>query len=41
MPLVELGPVGRRLARVSDVQALLTISMVVAAVMLARGYGAR
>ena len=32
---------GRWLARVSDVQSLLIICMVVAAVMMARGYGAR
>jgi putative membrane protein len=32
---------GRRLARVSDVQTLLILCMVVAAVMMARGYGAR
>jgi putative membrane protein len=36
-----LGPTGRRLARISDVQTLLIIAMVVAAVMMARGYGAR
>jgi putative membrane protein len=36
-----LAPTGRRLARVSDVQTLLIIAMVVAAVLLARGYGAR
>lgn len=32
---------GRRIARISDVQTLLILCMVVAAVMLARGYGAR
>jgi uncharacterized membrane protein len=31
----------RRLARVSDVQTLLILCMVVAAVMMARGYGVR
>jgi putative membrane protein len=36
-----LSPTGRRLARVSDVQTLLVVAMVVAAVMMARGYGAR
>jgi putative membrane protein len=36
-----LGPTGRRLARVSDLQTLLIIAMVVAAVLMARGYGAR
>jgi len=36
-----LGPIGRRMARISDVQTLLVICMVVAAVMMARGYGAR
>lgn len=37
----ELAPVGRRIARLSDVQTLLVIAMVAAATMLARGYGAR
>jgi putative membrane protein len=37
----ELGRLGKRLARISDVQTLLVICMVVAAVMMARGYGAR
>ncbi|MEP6493921.1 MAG: DUF2214 family protein [bacterium] len=36
----ELGPIGRRLARVCDVQLLLIIAIVVAATMMARGYGA-
>lgn len=36
-----LGRTGRLLARVSDVQTLLTIAIVAAAVMMARGYGAR
>jgi putative membrane protein len=40
-PAEVLGTLGRRLARVSDVQTLLVIAMVVAAVMMARGYGAR
>jgi putative membrane protein len=37
----ELAPVGRRIARISDVQTLLVIAMVAAATMMARGYGAR
>jgi putative membrane protein len=37
----ELTPLGRRIARISDVQTLLVIAMVTAAVMMARGYGAR
>lgn len=37
----ELALKGRMIARISDVQLLLVICMVVAAVMLARGYGAR
>lgn len=41
LPVTELAPSGRRIARISDVQTLLTIAMVVAAVMMARGYGAR
>ena len=40
-PLTELSATGRRIARISDVQTLLLIAMVVAAVMMARGYGAR
>jgi len=40
-PADALAPTGRRLARVSDVQTLLVVGMVVAAVMMARGYGAR
>jgi putative membrane protein len=32
---------GKRIARISDVQTLLVVAMVVAAVMMARGYGAR
>lgn len=37
----EQRAAGRWLARVSDVQTLLVLCMVVAAVMMARGYGAR
>jgi putative membrane protein len=37
----ELAPIGRRIARISDVQMLLVIAMITAAVMMARGYGAR
>ncbi|HEX7465323.1 MAG TPA: DUF2214 family protein [Usitatibacter sp.] len=37
---VVLASTGRRLARVSDVQTLLIVAMVVAAVLMARGYGA-
>lgn len=37
----EQAATGRRLARLSDVQTLLIVCMVVAAVMMARGYGAR
>ncbi len=37
----DVGPIAKRLARVSDVQTLLVVCMVVAAVMMARGYGAR
>ena len=37
----ELAPVGRRIARISDVQLLLVIAMVAAAAMMARGFGAR
>jgi putative membrane protein len=36
----ELAPKGRMIARISDVQTLLVMAMVVAAVMMARGYGA-
>ena len=36
-----LAPAARRLARVSDVQLLLVLAMLVAAVLMARGYGAR
>jgi putative membrane protein len=38
---LALASTGRRLARVSDVQLLLIVAIVVAAVMMARGYGAR
>jgi putative membrane protein len=37
----ELSRTGRLIARISDVQTLLVIGMVVAATMMARGYGAR
>lgn len=37
----DIGVTGKRLARVSDVQTLLIVCMVVAAVAMARGYGAR
>jgi putative membrane protein len=37
----ELSPLGRRIARISDVQTLLVVAMVTAAVLVARGYGAR
>lgn len=37
----ELAARGKRIARISDVQTVLTIAMVVAAVLMARGYGAR
>ena len=36
-----LAATGPRLARVSDVQTLLVVAIVVAAVMMARGYGTR
>jgi len=39
--LADLAPAGRRMARISDVQTLLVIAIVVAAVMMARGYGLR
>src|SRR5215207_10710071 len=35
------SPVGRRIATMSYVQAAIVVAMVVAAVMMARGYGAR
>ena len=42
LPLpAALQATGNRIARISDVQTLLVVSMVVAAVMMARGYGAR
>ena len=41
LPLPVLQGMGRRLARVSDVQTVLVIAMVVAAVLVARGYGVR
>ena len=37
----QLAGKGLRIARISDVQLLLIIGMVIAAVMMARGYGAR
>jgi len=37
----ELAPIGRRLARVCDVQLLLIVCIVIAATMMARGYGAQ
>ena len=40
-PAAELSATGRRMARISDVQTLLVVAMVIAAVMVARGYGAR
>jgi putative membrane protein len=40
-PAATLQVTGKRIARISDVQTLLIVCMVVAAVMLARGYGAR
>ena len=36
-----LAPAARTLARVSDVQLVLVLAMLVAAVLMARGYGAR
>ena len=36
-----LAPLGRRLARISDVETLLLLAIVTAAVLMARGYGAR
>jgi putative membrane protein len=36
-----LARTGKRIARISDVQTALVIAMVVAAVMMARGFGAR
>lgn len=38
--LAELHPAARRIARISDVQTLLLFGIAVAAVMMARGYGA-
>ena len=40
-PLETLHATGKRIARISDVQTLLILGIVVAAVMMARGYGAR
>ena len=39
-PVAELAPIGKRIARISDVQTLLLLGIVIAAVMMARGYGA-
>lgn len=36
----ELGRVGRRIARISDVQMLLLVAIITCAVMMARGWGA-
>jgi putative membrane protein len=36
-----LTPVARRIARISDLQTLLIVAIVTAAVLMARGYGAR
>jgi putative membrane protein len=41
LPAADLVPKGRRIARISDVQTLLVVAMVTAAVLMARGYGAR
>jgi len=40
-PIDELRASGKRIARLSDVQTLLVVAMVVAATMMARGVGAR
>ena len=40
-PAEQLAATGQRIARISDVQTLLVVAMVVAAVMMARGHGAR
>jgi putative membrane protein len=37
----DIGAKARAIARISDVQTLLVVMMVVAAVLMARGYGAR
>jgi putative membrane protein len=37
----DLATKGRVIARISDVQTLLVVAMVIAAVMMSRGYGAR
>lgn len=41
LPAAELVSKGRLIARVSDGQTLLVVAMVTAAVLIARGYGAR
>ena len=40
-PLPALAATAKRIARISDVQTLLIVAMVAAAVLMARGYGAR
>src|SRR5438876_9063701 len=40
-PDIELGEKGRLIARISDVQTLLIVAIVTAAVLMARGYGSR
>lgn len=40
LPTAELVAKGRLIARISDVQTLLVVAMVIAAVLMARGYGA-
>ena len=42
LPVPEaLAPTGKRIARISDIQTLLLVGMVVAATMMARGFGTR
>lgn len=41
LPPMELATRGPRIARISDLQLLLLLGMLVSAVLLARGYGAR
>jgi uncharacterized membrane protein len=40
-PGESLHAAGKRIARISDIQTLLILAIVTAAVMMARGYGAR
>ena len=40
-PVEELVPVGRRISTISNVQGFLLIGMVIAAVLMARGFGVR